>query len=96
MKQYEVLEKANAAGFQIIRIIDGVYAGIEYAYNRVSFEEEAEGPMCSFDYDVYVDVEKLAENDKAAFGQFIANILFEIMQEQLARNEVVYAGGTNE
>lgn len=92
MTGYELTEKVTPAGFQIIRITDGAYEGIEYSYGKVAFEDRDDKMAVTFDYDIQSDhslIPPIAEH----FGQVIGEILTDILMKQTETSEVVYGGG---
>lgn len=92
MTGYELTEKVTPAGFKIIRLTDGPYAGIEYSYGKVAFEERGDEMALVFDYDIQSNhslIPPVAEH----FGQVIGEVLTAILQEQSEASEVVYGGG---
>jgi hypothetical protein len=94
MSRYEITEKFSPGGFKIFRLTEGKFAGVEYSYSRVAFEPSDDNLVVVIDYDV-TSGEKFDEQTGNEFGQYIGNILMEILQEQLASDnpQIVYKGG---
>ena len=75
-----------------VKLIDGKYDGLVYAYGKVEFvEADKEGATLSFDYDVLepidIDVEKLTGEDYEEFKSLIGDILVELIEESLEYHE---------
>ena len=94
---YEILEKSTPGGFKIIKISDSIYKDIEFSFSRVFFEEKDDELILNFNFDVFSDPFELVktEDDKNNFGQYIGNILTELLKDQVDAGEVVYGGGNN-
>lgn len=85
MKPYKVV------GGTHIELTDTPYAGIVFKFGGVSFEEKEDECLLHFDYEV---VEGDAPNDQI-FKTYLGDILIELIEEGLARNDIVYTGGTD-
>jgi hypothetical protein len=93
---YEVIEyfiksKDDAFGEQIlaIEITDGEYVGTVFSYGEVDFPDPEE-PILSFEYTVHhSDVDTINERFKNRIG----DILVEMIEDSLKKNETVFSGG---
>jgi hypothetical protein len=88
---YEVIEYYVEDGEQIlaVEISDGEFNGTVYSYGKVEFPEPDE-PKLSFEYTVHhSDVD--TSNEK--FKNKIGNILVEMIEDSLKKNETVFSGG---
>lgn len=93
-------------GRTIIELVDEPYTGIRFAYDKMNMDEAplAEGEsvdtprqgILHFEYDVLPEFKDRVESMKAEFEQYIGALLVQVLEAQLARNEVVYSGGTGE
>jgi len=90
MPNYEVIDK-SINGFSPIKIIDGEFKDIEFCYGSVAIEEDQEKDCATlkFDYTILTGEPKNVDG----FQETIGDILKNILEEQLTKNEVVYAGG---
>jgi ABC-type antimicrobial peptide transport system permease subunit len=93
IKNYQILEECNPAGFYYIRLTSGDHEGIIYSYGRVSLLEEGDNVKLSFSYDI---LDNNGKEIKSSFEEELGGILQDILAEQLAKNEVVYKGGVDE
>ena len=74
----------------------GEYEGITWTFDgmKMADHENPDGSMnMSFEYNITGDKEP---EDKAKFENTLGDVLISILEEQMARNEVVYHGGTDE
>ena len=94
---YEILEKSTPDGFKIIKILDSIYKDIEFTFSRVAFEEKDDELILNFNFDVFSDPFEIVktEDEKTNFGQYIGNILTELLKAQVEAGEVIYSGGSN-
>jgi hypothetical protein len=91
--KFEVLKDTSLTGFHILEIQDGPFQGITFHYSEVTFEEKDDDAILHFNYTVLVG--EVTEDAKESFGKMIGDILLSILEEQLAKNEVVYANGSD-
>ena len=75
-------------GFNVIEIAEGKYKDVKYVYGSVEFKEQENNAIVSFDYELQGEY-KIDED----FTQVIGDILMELLEEQLEKNEVVFRGG---
>lgn len=92
MSNYEVTQKVTHDGFHILKLIEGKFAGVEYSYSKVAFEEGEDDAKLVFDYEVY-DGHQISEKMADEFSNTIGDILVQILKEQVEKNDVVYSGG---
>jgi hypothetical protein len=74
-----------------VEILKDKYKGLVYCYNDVSFSEDDEDPVMTFEYDVLspidIDTEKLTGEDYEEFKTMIGDILVELIEESLNYHE---------
>ena len=93
IKNYELLDE-DYNGNQLIKLTCNPYSGIIYTYGRVRLVEEDELLRVQFEYDIQENPVGVLERDK--FRDYIGEILVELLEENLLKNNVVYTGGTDE
>ena len=93
IKNYELLDE-DYNGNQLIKLTCNPYSGIIYTYGRVRLVEEDELLRVQFEYDIQENPVGILERDK--FRDYIGDILVELLEENLLKNNVVYTGGTDE
>ena len=85
MKKSDVTINQNSE----ITVINGSFAGTVFSLGEVSFPDENQ-PILSFRYHLLKgDVSRNEEFEKE-----IGDLLVELIQEGLERNEIIYNGGT--
>ena len=87
MKNYKIVND------EAVQLIDGPFVGVTYRYGAVVLEpdEEKDELRLKFEYNVLEgDVP-----DPVVFKQYIGDILYGMIEEQLARNQIVYTGGVD-
>ena len=74
-----------------VELLEGKYKGLVYCYNDVSFSEDDESPVMTFEYDVLspidIDTENLTGEDYDEFKTLIGDILVELIEESLNYHE---------
>ena len=93
IKNYELLDE-DYNGNQLIKLTCNPYSGIIYTYGRVRLVEEDELLRVQFEYDIQENPVGVLERNK--FRDYIGDILVELLEENLLKNNVVYTGGTDE
>lgn len=78
---------------QWIEITSGPYEGIVFKYGKVSLVEEGDGLVIKFQYETPGNADCPKDN---AFIKFIGDILTELIETGIAKNSIVYTGGTDE
>ncbi len=94
-KGYVLTDKNTPAGFNIIRVTEGVFTDVEYSYGGVTFGETDDTLTFKFDYFIHSG-QKFTGKTEKEFGEVAGKILTQILQEQIESPEgpqVVYAGG---
>ena len=92
IREFELLDE-DFFGNQLIKLTSKEYSGIIYTYGQVRLVEEDDGLRVQFNYDIHENpIGVLDENFKNHIGQ----ILIDILDEQLNKNQVVYTGGIDE
>ena len=93
IKQYELLDE-DFDGNQLIKLTSSEYSGIIYTYGRVRLLEEDDQLRVHFEYDIQENPVGVLEPSK--FRNHIGDILIELLEENLLKNNVVYTGGIDE
>ena len=93
IKQYELLDE-DYNGNQLIQLTSKEYSGIIYTYGRVRLLEEDEQLRVQFEFDIHENPVGFVDRDK--FRNHIGDILIDLLEENLLKNNVVYTGGTDE
>jgi hypothetical protein len=86
MKPYKIINN------EMVALVEGPFAGIEYQYSRVQLLEEKDALRLKYEYTI-IDGEP---SDIKAFEQYIGGILHEMIEEKLTDNSIVYTGGVDE
>jgi len=74
-----------------IELTDTPYAGIVFKFGKVNLVEEDDLLCIQFEYDI---IEGDCPRDQI-FRNYIGDILVEMIEEGLMRNDIVYTGGTD-
>lgn len=79
-----------------IRLQEDPFRGIMYTYGRVSFDEDKENDRLSisFEYDLIEDNDQ--DYDTEEFHNYIGDLLQEMIMFEMGRNNLIFAGGTDE
>lgn len=93
IRNYEILEE-DFYGGQLIELTSGEFSGIIYTYGKVRLIEEGDTLRVQFEYDIREN--PIGDIDRDKFKNHIGDILIDILDEQLAKNQVVYTGGVDE
>jgi hypothetical protein len=93
IKQYELLDE-DCDGNQLIKLLSNEYSGIIYTYGRVRLLEEDDQLRVQFEYDVHEN--PVGVLDPTKFRNHIGDILIDLLEENLLKNNIVYTGGTDE
>ena len=91
---YEILDDAKN-GNKIIKLTTEPYSGIMYHYGRVKLIEEEDILRIQFEHDVVYNINDV-DVDNNEFKNYIGEILVDLLEDGLLRNELVYTGGTDE
>lgn len=92
MNNYKILDHA-VDGFTIIQLTEGKYKDVEFHYGAVAVEEgENETATLKFDYTI-TKGENINEEE---FGAIAGKILHSLIDTQLEKGDVVYAGGVDD
>lgn len=93
IRQYELLDE-DYNGSQLIKLTSREYSGIIYTYGRVRLLEEDDQLRVQFEYDIQEN--PVGVVDPTKFRNHIGDILIDLLEENLLKNNVVYTGGTDE
>jgi len=91
--KFELTEANNEAGLAVLKITEGEFNGVEFAFKTVQFhEEEGDDTSCrvNIDFDVLKtpderscqDIEKMEP-----FQEILGKIMNQILEEQIQHNE---------
>lgn len=80
-------------GFDILRITEGEFKDVEFAFGKVGFKVDDQTEQCTlnFEHNIISGI----VNDMEKFKECAGDILILIIQEQLEKNEVIYTGGVD-
>ena len=93
IKNYELLDE-DYNGNQFIQLTSSEYSGIIYTYGKVRLVEEDDLLRVQFEYDIHENPVGFVDRDK--FRNHIGDILIDLLEENLLKNNVVYTGGIDE
>jgi len=93
MKNYTLLDD-DVDGLYKILLTDGKYKGIIYTYGRVRLLEEDNVLRVQFEYNI--EDNPGGQVNAAEFRQHIGDILIDMLEEGLLKNNLVYTGGVDE
>jgi hypothetical protein len=93
IRNYELLDEDHD-GNQFIQLTSSPYSGIIYTYGRVRLVEEEDLLRVQFEYDIHENPVGFVDRDK--FRNHIGDILIDLLEENLLKNNVVYTGGIDE
>lgn len=93
IKNYELLDE-DYVGNQFIKLTSKEYSGIIYTYGRVRLLEEEDQLRVQFEYDIHENPVGFVDREK--FKNHIGDILVDLLDENLLKNNVVYTGGIDE
>ena len=102
MVKYTWVEKAEASGKHTvaIRITEGILDGMVFSYGAVKFVEhgDEDAVTLKFDYEIHRYPKGHTEEtlDKNTLVYILGGLLTELMKQQLANNELIFTGGTDE
>ena len=93
MKPYKILEEDHEGLYHIL-LTEGEYKGIIYTYGRVRLLEDEDVLRIQFEYDIHEN--PVGKLDPIQFRNHIGDILVEMLEENLLKNNLVYTGGVDE
>lgn len=93
IKNYELLDE-DYNGNQLIKLTSSEYSGIIYTYGRVRLLEEDDQLRVQFEYEIQEN--PVGVLDPTIFRNHIGDILIDLLEENLLKNNIVYTGGTDE
>jgi hypothetical protein len=93
MNNYQLLDE-DWNGMQLIKLTASPYEGIIYTYGRVRLVEEDELLRVQFEYDIHKNPGN--EIERESFRNYIGDILIELLEKDLLKNNIVYTGGVDE
>lgn len=79
-----------------VQLLTPPYIGIIVSYGKVSLDEDDTSDVLrvNFEYDLIADND--ADYDITQFEQHLGELLQELIKYELSRNNLVFAGGTDE
>jgi len=77
-----------------IQLDEGPFAGIQVVFGYVAFDEEQDtlAPILKFDYEVVNDY-NVNEAQREDLQNALGDILVQIIEESLSKEETIYKGG---
>lgn len=93
--EIEVLSESTS-GIHHIRFTSGEFEGIVFTLGQVTFKEDDERDECVMSYDYDIISNPLETFDEDDFKQYVGDLLIEMIQDQLEKNDLVYTGGVDE
>jgi hypothetical protein len=93
--RYEVSPDTTQDGYYMVAIRDHdcEFNDVVFNFGAVEFPDEDQ-PILRFDYNIIEGDVKV--NRKVAFEQTIGDILVELIEQALTKQELIYRGGTDE
>ena len=82
-----------------IEIIEGDYAGVKFLMGKVELKENAEQDNLTlkYNYDIIENpVEFTTQEEVKEFEYFVGNLLSQMLDEGVKKNDLVYTGGVDE
>lgn len=95
LNSIEVLAESTAGRFHI-KLIDSEFSGIVFTLDEVTFSEDDEKDECTMSYHYDIIENPLEVFDEDEFKQYIGDLLIELIQDQLEKNELIYTGGIDD
>lgn len=92
---YQITEEATN-GQHHIRFTSGEFEGILFTLGEVNFHEDDDKDECVMSYRYDIIENPLETFDEDEFEQYVGDLLIEIIEDQLEKNELVYKGGIDE
>jgi hypothetical protein len=93
VKNYELLDEDVNGHYQVL-LTDNKYKGIIYTYGRVRLLEEDDHLRVQFEYNIHEN--PVGNIQESEFRNHIGDILVDMLEENLLKNNIVYTGGVNE
>jgi len=93
--RYEVSKDTTQDGYYMVAIrdYDSEFNGVVFNFGAVEFPDEDQ-PVLRFDYNIIEGDVKV--DRKVYFEQTIGDILVELIEQALQKQELIYRGGTDE
>lgn len=88
----------TAGGNIVLEYDDEPFKGIQWTFGGMTFaeKENEDGSInMSFDYDI-VSEHSLNEDEMNQFGRIAGDVILQILEEQIEKQEVIYKGGSDE
>ena len=102
MIKFTWVEKAEASGEHTvaIKISEGIFDGMVFSYGKVEFVEHGgeDAVTLKFDYEIHRYPSGMSKEtiDGEALEYVLGGLLTELIKQQLANNELIFTGGTDE
>lgn len=92
MKNYELTDKNSDSGLAVIRITEGEFKNVEFAFGKISFHEDDEEDNCKLTFDFEVTTppkEKTCQEVESVLElqDTIGKILINILEEQVENEQ---------
>ena len=77
-----------------IQLEDHKYSDIRFTIGKVSFNEANDNFTLKYDYDIIEN--NSAEFDKQEFEHVVGDLLLQMLEEGVQKNDLIYTGGVDE
>lgn len=94
LNDIEVLTESTNGCYHV-KFVDGEYSGMVLTFGDISFTENEDQDECVMSYHYDVIHNPLETFDEDDFKQYVGDLLIEMIQDQLEREELIYAGGVD-
>jgi hypothetical protein len=82
---------------------DGKFAGVKFTFGEVSFTPpesgiptEEDNCTLKYNYDIISNADAIADEDIIAFETLLGDLLLQMIDEGVVKNDIVYTGGVDE
>lgn len=81
-----------------LKLVEGEYEGLIWSYGKVVFREDPENDRVGLGFEYVIHDTPISEDeiDKDLLSNQLGDILWEILEEKMNSNELVFTGGTDE
>ena len=94
----ERLDEKEGSHTIALKFLEGIYEGLIFSYDRVEFVEhgDEDAVTLKFNYEVHKKPQGIEEFDFEELEYVLGGFLTDLIQEQLKKNELIFAGGVDE
>jgi len=90
--KFTVIDKPHAGSdMHPVQIDEGEFAGCQVVYGALAFSDE-DPPTLKFDYEIVNDY-TVSKDRMSAFVDTLGDLIIQILEESLDKNETIYKGG---